>query len=313
MPPIELQKVAVFLERTGVNYQELAQILGTRFINPDGLDHPNAVVIADPNNSCDAGSRYLCAVEDLGNSNGASARSLTDKHWDRLQRFIRLWRKLGWSINDVDRALTALGVHNASRFDLRFLRQLGQAALLRDELNLPLTEALSLWANIDTLGNHEEVLHVGSLYAHLFLSRTVRDLAAAHGAFDLNPAAPVPESARRITANSSAIQAALCVTADDLAALREATNLLDRAEGERRTFPMITLENLSALHRFALLARALRMTVRELLDLQTLTGVDPFAAPPTTPGNTSPTQQEGTARLVELARKVQQSGFSSRC
>ena len=28
--------------------------------------------------------------------------------YDRIQRFIRLWRKLGWTIDETDKALTGL-------------------------------------------------------------------------------------------------------------------------------------------------------------------------------------------------------------
>ncbi|EIJ33094.1 Tc toxin subunit A [Thiothrix nivea] len=33
--------------------------------------------------------------------------------YDRMQRFLRLWRKLGWSIDEVDKALTGLGMNAA--------------------------------------------------------------------------------------------------------------------------------------------------------------------------------------------------------
>jgi hypothetical protein len=33
---------------------------------------------------------------------------MTEQHYDRMHRFIRLWRKLGWSIDDLDQALSSL-------------------------------------------------------------------------------------------------------------------------------------------------------------------------------------------------------------
>jgi hypothetical protein len=40
--------------------------------------------------------------------------SVTSDEYDRMQRFLRLWRKLGWTIDNVDKALTGLGTGRAS-------------------------------------------------------------------------------------------------------------------------------------------------------------------------------------------------------
>jgi hypothetical protein len=37
--------------------------------------------------------------------------ALTDAEYDRIQRFIRLWRKLGWTISETDQALVAVSAH----------------------------------------------------------------------------------------------------------------------------------------------------------------------------------------------------------
>ena len=41
--------------------------------------------------------------------------ALTDAEYDRIQRFIRLWRKLGWTISETDQALVALSAKPARR------------------------------------------------------------------------------------------------------------------------------------------------------------------------------------------------------
>lgn len=37
--------------------------------------------------------------------------SLTSDEYDKMQRFIRLWRKLGWTIDETDKAVTGLGIY----------------------------------------------------------------------------------------------------------------------------------------------------------------------------------------------------------
>ncbi|WP_310481700.1 Tc toxin subunit A, partial [Chamaesiphon sp. VAR_48_metabat_403] len=41
--------------------------------------------------------------------------ALSDHEYDRFQRFIRLWRKLGWTINEVDKALVGLSAQKDPR------------------------------------------------------------------------------------------------------------------------------------------------------------------------------------------------------
>ncbi len=61
----------------------------------------------------------------------------------------------------------------------------------------------------------------------------------------------------------------------------------------------LTLADLSQLHRHVTLARALHLSIRELLTLRILSGLDPFDRQ----------HVDTTRRFVELAAKVQTSGF----
>src|SRR4030095_3547512 len=62
----------------------------------------------------------------------------------------------------------------------------------------------------------------------------------------------------------------------------------------------LTLANVSVLYRYAILARALKLSIKDLIDLRTFAGagLDPFSTPDHTTG------------FVKLVQKVQTSGFS---
>lgn len=129
----------------------------------------------------------------------------------RLARFIRLWRKLGWTIDQADAALNAYCQANLSppaasdldsveKIDQGFqlaLPRLGIAARIISELDLSvdndLRPLLACSSSIDTAGTN-------SLYAKVFLSPSIvgQDLAFADngfGEFLAGPATPLLNSA----------------------------------------------------------------------------------------------------------------------
>jgi peptidoglycan hydrolase-like protein with peptidoglycan-binding domain len=295
-----LAAVEEFLERTDLKYAELEELLKTRFINPvASLTAPGAVVIFAPNDSCDPAERRLRHHD---------GSSLSAEEWDKLQRFIRLWRKLGWPIHDLDRALTALRVSTAGQVNDDFLITLGQAVRLQGDLHLTLADTLSFWSNIDTHGDDLETRRENSLYARLFLNRTVRQLisAPAGDPFLLNDeGSELQRTTGHISDFTAAILAALRISAADLAVIRSATNLEDRAP----VVTPLTLANLSTLYRYAVLARALRVSVQDLISLRQLTGMDPFSVV-IAPDGTRTFNPSVTLQFVEKVKKVQQSAFS---
>ena len=90
--------------------------------------------------------------------------SLTDADAWKLQRFIRLWRKLGWTMPESDSALLSLGYSDT--IPAECLQKLSQIKQLQAELNLTLPKLLSLWSNIETRGEKP-------LYKTLFQNKAV--------------------------------------------------------------------------------------------------------------------------------------------
>jgi peptidoglycan hydrolase-like protein with peptidoglycan-binding domain len=204
---------------------------------------------------------------------------LTDEELIRLNRFIRLWRKLGWTISDLDKALTALG---ATEITPTFVQQMGQIKRLQTDLKLPLVQLLSLWANIDIYGEN-------SLYKKLFISKAALQL---DGAFAPNPNGTVLTNTNEgVSGHIPALLAAFRISETDLTLIR-----VDAGLGGENT--RLNLVNVSVLYRYTVLAKTLKLKIKDLIALKILSGVDPFSG------------SNRTQHFVDIARKVKRSGFT---
>lgn len=249
----QLSTVSKLLEKSGLCYKELRKLLQVDFINPNNDMH----IIPSP--TCNLDEEVI--------------ENLSDTKLDHIHRFVRLQRKLNWSIHELDAALRALQPRDLTE---KFLVNLSHVLHLHDTLKVPLIEMFSWWSNIDTVSFNDEP----SLYEELFLNKTV-----------MNPPDPAFELQDEITstigAHESTILAALRINADDLALLA----------GEETP---LSLTNLSALYRVVSLAKALKLSISNFLSLQALSGINPF--------NTN--EIEDTIRFVEAGERVRASGFS---
>lgn len=346
----DIAHVTEFMKRTSIHYVDLVELLKTRFLNGSkslrlGVIAPNTDQLIE-----------LCDLSQLKINN------LADAALDKLHRFIRLWRKLGWSIQELDKVLATLGVtdlpSNVQEQRLlleQLLQNLVLVKRLQAELKLPLVSLLSFWADIDSDGK-------ASLYLKLFQNKAV--LNPPDDAFALRyiaplanlPSAPLPDSLADkisydptagelcwignmsederplllslspdadyhvavdslfemrwsegtelaiahtqpdqavISNHTHAILAALRINAADLTLLREALGLADEDAP-------LTLANLSQVYRHALLAKALKLKVKDLLVLKALIGIDPLAL----------AAPASTAAFLQKVGKVKPSGFT---
>jgi hypothetical protein len=325
----ETARAPVFLKRTGISFANLDQLIEAAFVNPgfpqgDALTqfrkipisfallaqlvqsnfaNPDPAVVTAVTNAMGswkaltdwAAAWYQtyariivldspdgnCAVENVRLIH-LDGSPLTDAEFDKLHRFIRLWRKLGWSIADVDCALAVLG---KSDITADLINGLSGVAQLQDALRVPDLQILfSLWGPIITRG-------ADALYGQLFLRKATLDPA-----FLPAPDGSVLPGTETIHDHVPALVAALRVSVADLDAIRADAGLTDD-NNTPPTGPKLTLENVSKLYRYAVLAQALRLRVGDLLGLKALYGADPFAGP------------QQTLDFYALASSVQQSGF----
>jgi hypothetical protein len=252
-----MAQVPDFLQRTGCTFVDLEQLLATRFLNPDSLGGSQMTLDTTGN---------ACNVDTMQITNLSSSRL------DLIHRFIRLSRKLGWTTPDLDAALFALGAVDVTD---AVLVNIAAVVSVQQRLKLTVQEAASFWGPINTHGP-------GSLFLQLFQNKAV--LNPPDPAFALS-GDDLASSTGKISEHMPAILAALRISGVDLDYL-----LLTPGMGFSSIGNTVTLPNLSALKRCALLARALRAaggpirTVRDINSVKLLTGIDPFV--PASPQST---------------------------
>lgn len=269
------------------------------------------IVLSDP-----TGSEEICSFENVELRYARpdfDNNSLRPFEFLKLLRFIRLWRKLGWSIGLTDKAITALypeeqrpapdDPEDAAREKLdagfqTLLVRLAHLQIVIEQLGLrvqrDLTAILACWSPIDTHGSR-------SLYRQMFLNPTILALddvfeEDGHGNYLHDATRTVPDHADVLRAAFNLTQEEFDLISDELG-FDEAT--------------VLNLENVSAIHRYGFLARALRFSVRELLALQALSGLNPFEPPdltePTGPAQPLGAVRPAALRFVELAQQLRKS------
>jgi hypothetical protein len=244
---------------------ELDALIGTWFVNPAR----SVIISAKPGAPIDT-----CDTTQLQLNN------LTADVLSRMVRFVRLWRRLGWTVPGVDKAIRAVGPDpNTPTLNNQVIVRLDHLGTLCSQLRLSVVQTLALWKPIDTAEPR-------SLYDNLFY----------------NPATfKVPNDDFRLTADGKELADTNKALTDDAAVLQAVFRL--NSDGftllAAKTDGRLNLANLSLIYRHALLAQRLGMTVADLLTTIDLTGLDPFQVD----------RSQDTLRLVEIIKAVGPSGF----
>ena len=258
----------------------------------------NILILADPDTGCNFDEttfRY------------ADARAADDIAFLKVNFFVRIWRKLGWTIEETDRALQVFTPKNTP-FDAAHLNRsplktallyLAHLKALDEQLHLGGQNRLVLpviWSKMATTGSNP-------LYARLFLAPGVLKQDAV---FDDPLGNYLSAAGTLLKDHLPALQGALELTADDIAAiLTDNQQSIDTA--------VLTLEQVSLLYRYGLLARALNSSIPELIVLKQLSGLNPFkpldADPVTTLSEDYPLTQ--TLQFVKIAAQVKSSGLKT--
>jgi len=251
---------------------------------------------------------------------------LTVAEFDCFQRFIRLWRKLGWSIDETDRAL--LGRSSSGSFENidkdtescgdfhdtdtdcssdsdsdesdkhcqpepleirctitpEFLQQVVAIKKVAAKTNIELIRLLTFWSNISTVGEK-------SLYKKLFLTH---NLVRQDPVFKADSAGNYLTKTTSITEHAPVIQSALNLSGDDLTAL-----LQFDFPGYGKMEDKLTINNISRIYRYRLLARSLGLRVDEFLKAIPLFG-NVFATP------------VDTCRFLRTWSRMEDAGFHHR-
>jgi hypothetical protein len=257
--------VPMFLERSGLSYVELLKLLGSYFLNP--IDAATAggrrLFIASRDGSdpamCELAKLEICGVP----PNGGVALAT------KIHRFVRLRRRLGWSVADLDRVLVALA---ASTIDRDALVAVSMVERLRRGTGLEIRELAGWLGEIDHDRyfdvSGDEPVPLPSYYDEAF---RIPDAIEPGSPFVDDPAAV----SASITASRVRLAARLGITESDLERFRNDGRVL--AATERNT---LTLATLSKLNRYASFARWASLTADDLLVAADTLGFEPFASDP---------------------------------
>ena len=238
----------------------------------------------------------------------------------RLLRFVRLWKKLGWSINQTDAAICALyrsdlAPLEASDIDqigklnsgfLTLLPRLGVVSRALEALGLNVKrDLLALLACFAPIGTHDgaqwvrnneggvQQQIVPSLYRQMFLSQTIIQQDPVfrengYGEF-------FEDASKKIEQHAETLRSALSLTGDEYDQI--VSDLGFHAQTS------LSISNISAIFRRGWLARKLKISVRELLVLVRYSGLDPFALPDLT--------DPAILRLIRLIQALKNSSLKS--
>lgn len=259
-------KVSAFLDKTGLQYNDLLKLLDLSFINPAG----DIAVIHD-DSSCDTVQKHLSNL-DLG-------------ALDRMHRFLRLWRKLkDWQLWELNLVLMHPVIGNGA-LDPAFLIQLRFFVELKDQLEISVEETAGLFAQFTSGYVAESGISIKSkftesfeerepsFYEKLFLNKKRTNPLDPDFAIANVTAVTPPEA---IINNKLVIMTALKLKEADLDALIAYEGL---------TGPnTLSLGNLSKLYRHAALSRAVSMKSQEYLTWLKVSQTDlnsSFASPQT--------------------------------
>lgn len=244
-------------------------------------------------------------------TSNATITPLVAEQLKRIDQLLRLHVRLGIPIHHLDAAIEAFG-RKVSR---DFLRDLANLRRVQDRLRLGFLETLSFWSNLDTrrwrsrmasqTGPRGEPVFVyetlrenprpaedgqASFYERVFLNLSLYSRDNLPTGLQLKPSDDEVEGVGQPIWNyTRPICAALAIDEGEFQRLVDATLGGD---------PKLSLDALSHLYRHVTLARALGLSIADLLSLIQLTGVAPFEGPAT------------TLAFVDLVDEVRRSPFS---
>lgn len=267
-----LAGVDVMLHRSGLTYGELLQLLDMRYVDATGSIF--IVDTADANAAnCDTSLFYIS--------------NLTADALNRIHRFIRLWRKLGCAMWELDILIPDTNPAPGAidkRITNAVLQDISRMNRLREELGLDWRTVFSLYNGIDHnlyVDRSKDGATVQTLYQRLFRNKLVDAIAS----FPPSPDLISGSVADRVPG----ILAALRIGEFDL-------ELILADLGAATTDPLKDL--LHRIWRIAVLAHAVKFSVDQFLRLKRLWAQDPFANP------------GATREFVALCKFIAESGFS---
>ncbi|WP_437951056.1 neuraminidase-like domain-containing protein [Sorangium sp. So ce296] len=276
--PGPLLQVPELLARTGLSHDALLDL-----VESSVLDRFGSPAI-QPAGSCKIEEQ---SVTGLTNVSSALAT---------MHRFVRLQQRLGWSIRELDQVLAACAPSGTNLVNDRALRVIAVIQALRTErgISLPISVLASWFGPLDT--QRRDGGKTPSFYEELFQNKAVTNPVDAALAL---PSVASLSSSDLIISHTPAVLAALRMSREELSLLTVDSGFdLPVLVPVTTMFP--ALSAIAALHRIVTLARAARLSVRDFIELYTLSSNKPFDVD----------NPEQTLRFLDTVERVRRSGLS---
>ncbi|MFI9155449.1 neuraminidase-like domain-containing protein [Streptomyces sp. NPDC053367] len=147
-----LDRMTTFLDRTGLSRSELDALFRQ---DTSPREFESGVSRRFFINATGEGLPPLQLVTDRGDPGNPFERvvGLSVKRLDRLGRFIRLQRTLGWSASDMDRVMASIG---AEELNGPAIRAMAAVHRLVADGSLPIDVVTSFWGDLKTIGRRDE-------------------------------------------------------------------------------------------------------------------------------------------------------------
>ena len=269
-----LSSVNVMLNRSGLAYKELLQLLDMRYVNPTG-----SVFVfdtADPNAANCATSKF-------------TIRNLSEDVLNRMHHFIRLWRKLGCAMWELDQLLPDTDPDSGvidKRLTDAVLQDISGMNRLRKESSLDWRTVYSLYNGIDHEVYFDRIRDgapaVQTLYQRLFRNKLVDAVAS----FPLSPDQITGTIADQVPGILAAFR------------IKEIELNLILADLSLSATINLDATVLSHIYRITVLAQSVGLNIDQFLRLKRLWAQDPFASP------------RATRQFAELAQQIAASNFT---
>ncbi len=269
--------VPSFLQAASLTYESMLELLQAAWVQG-----PLSISIQGTDDTCDT------SIQSLAPS------PLDAGFLDRAHRFLRLWRRTGYKMWELDLLLNAPAVGKGA-LNADTLIALQSFWQLQGMTGLAVDRQLAFYQNVDTATHRDpDGTTATSLYVRVFLNPAVTSVAADPDLVAL-PAGGVIQHPD-LNDHLAAIQAALGVSATDAATLFGLTD------------NHLTLENLSLIYRVNELSKACRFDLSDLLAVAKLLAPGAAnSAAALTPALRSPA---ATREFLTQAKTIQQSGFT---
>lgn len=259
----------------------------------------SVITLYEPDSKCDLDTTELRTLKSIYENLQVSG--ITNNTWSKLHRFIRLWRKMGWSIHELDLMLAALSQEDIEHTTIS---KLAYVSLLNAQIKQPLNKLAVLWGNIDTCGD-------SSLYKKLFLNRAVQEIDEA---FKENQWGEyLQDNTILLKDHVTAILAAYRITQEDLDAITSVAKVKNAGNLVLIDFEkdILNLPNLSTIYRYVVFAKALKMKIPDLCTLIALSNSSPFSVWNVQTGKFIDISPKETFDFYEFASSVKKAGFKA--